>query len=84
MNFEIKIYQSFDKSLEIIWKDFEYESASYCFQSYYWLKHWYHNASNKNKIEICILIIYQNSKLTMILPFYIEKKKRPKIFKMVR
>ena len=34
MNFEIKIYHEFDKSLDVIWRDFEKESTNYCFQNY--------------------------------------------------
>ena len=35
MNLEIKIYHSFDKSLEIIWRDFEKESAKNTFWRVY-------------------------------------------------
>ena len=81
MNFKINIYQSFNESLKIIWEDFEKESINYCFQNYYWLEHWYSNTSKKKKIEIYILLIHQNDKLIMILPFCIQKKNGLKLLR---
>ena len=81
MDLKIEIHSSFTATLEDIWENFEKESLNYCFQNYYWLKHWYNTTSKKNKIEICILLILQKNKLVMILPFYIEKEKGMKLLR---
>ena len=81
MNFTIQVYHSYNESLKKIWEEFEKESLNYCFQNYYWLQHWFENTNKKNKIEIFILLVFQNNKLTMILPFYIQKEKGIRLLK---
>tara|TARA_B100002051_G_scaffold273989_1_gene314018 strand:+ start:287 stop:811 length:525 start_codon:yes stop_codon:yes gene_type:complete len=81
MNFEIKIYNSFEDSLETIWNNFEKESESYCFQNSYWLQKWYQSLNNKKDLDLHIFLVYQNQKLLFIFPFCIEKKYGLKILK---
>ena len=81
MSFEIKIYNSFEDSLETIWNNFEKEAESYCFQNSYWLKNWYQSLNNKNDIDLHIFLVYQNQKLLFIFPLCIEKKYGLKILK---
>lgn len=81
MNFKIQVYRSYDENLEKVWSKFEKESLNYCFQNYYWLKHWFQNTNKKNVIEIFILLIFQDNKLIMILPFYIENEKGLRLLK---
>ena len=81
MDLKIETHNSFNETLENIWKIFEKESLNFCFQNYYWLKHWYNTTEKKDKIEICILLILQKNKLVMILPFYIQKEKGIKLLK---
>ena len=70
MNFEIKIYHSFDTSLKIIWKAFEEESANYCFQSCEWFENWVNNYRvNNNNFLLYIVVVKHESKVVCILPF---------------
>jgi len=82
MNFEIKIYHSFDTSLKIIWKAFEEESANYCFQSCDWFENWVNNYRvNNNNFLLYIVVVKHESKVVCILPFEIEKKFKFRILK---
>ena len=82
MNFEIKIYHACDKSLEVIWKNFEKESTNYCFQSYDWFENWVNNYRvNNNNFLLCITVVKYKSKVICIFPFEIEKKFKFKILK---
>ena len=82
MNFEIKVYHSFDKSLKIIWKDFEKESVNYCFQSYDWFENWINNYRvNNNNFLLCTTVVRYKSRVICIFPFEIEKKFKFRILK---
>ena len=69
MNFEIKIYNSFEDSLETIWNNFEKESESYCFQNSYWLQKWYQSLNNKKDLDLHIFLVYQKSKVAFYFSF---------------
>ena len=72
-NFEIKIFYSFSHELKKIWQDFEKRSNHHIFQSFKWQKLWL-EMQHENKCDILnyTILIYENKRVIMILPFYIR------------
>jgi CelD/BcsL family acetyltransferase involved in cellulose biosynthesis len=72
MNFRITIKDIADEDTKLIWKNFEKNSINYCFQNYYWLKHWYDINLIRNKIKSYIVFVYRGEELIMILPLCVR------------
>ena len=72
-NFEIKIFNSFSDELKDCWLKFENKSSQHIFQSYKWQKLWYEKQQeHEQQLINCTILIYENKKLIMILPFNIR------------
>ncbi len=72
-NYEIKIFDSFSKELVNNWNEFEIKSSHHIFQTLKWQKLWYEKQHEyKYKIKNCIIFIYEDNKLIMILPLNIK------------
>ena len=70
---EVKRFKKFNSELENIWKSLEENSKISFFQTYQWNKLWVKRILN-NKIDLSILVIIYENKVTDILPLYLEKK----------
>ena len=70
MNHKIVIKDIVDPDLKLIWEKFERNSENYCFQNYYWCKHWYEIVSKKTIPYI--VLVYDDLKLVMLLPLCVE------------
>ena len=72
-NYEIKIFDSFSKELVNNWSEFEIKSSHHIFQTLKWQKLWYEKQQEyKYKIKNCIIFVYEDNKLIMILPLNIK------------
>ena len=75
MEFEIQIFETPEKDLEVMWSKLETNGDHYVFQSYEWFKNWHQIYFKKNKnFHLRISVIKYKSKVICILPFQIEKK----------
>ena len=70
MNLKIVIKDILDPDLKLIWEKFERNSENYCFQNYYWCKHWYEIVSEKTISYIAL--VYDDLNQVMLLPLCVE------------
>jgi CelD/BcsL family acetyltransferase involved in cellulose biosynthesis len=70
MNLKIVIKDILDPDLKLIWEKFERNSENYCFQNYYWCKHWYEIVSEKTISYI--VLVYDDLNQVMLLPLCVE------------
>lgn len=75
INFEIKIFSSLTEELKEDWQEFEKKSFHHIFQTFRWQKLWLEKQIEyKNDVQNYTILVYENKKLIMILPFNIRSK----------
>jgi len=70
----IEIFNSFEPRLKLLWEEIEKDADLTPFQSYTWLLNWFETVGKPlHKITLCIICIYDEDKLEVILPMGIRK-----------
>tara|TARA_B110000003_G_C16629518_1_gene526104 strand:+ start:306 stop:1433 length:1128 start_codon:yes stop_codon:yes gene_type:complete len=72
-NIKILEYNAFNSSLESYWNKIANFSNHSCFQSYDWCFNWYINVGINRDIDLKIIVVIENDRPIMLLPFVIEK-----------
>lgn len=70
MNLTIVIKDILDPDLKLIWQKFEKNSENYCFQNYYWCKHWYKTVNEK--VTSYVVLVYDGPNQVMLLPLCVN------------